>query len=157
VLRLLGHTLIAPRAHREQVTTDFKIEEYLALQHLVYRVGEAIRQELSTERLYIMSVGSQILVPARLPALGGVPNRHPHLGRRGFLPVESRRSWWQFLPFLLLTLLFLALPALLLLIFGKRGRAFLPKARDWMNTNSWVISEIVLVFFILITINSLAG
>jgi ATP adenylyltransferase len=56
---LLGHTLVAPRAHREQVTADFKIEEYLALQRLVYRVGEAIRHELPTERLYIMSLGSQ--------------------------------------------------------------------------------------------------
>jgi Sap, sulfolipid-1-addressing protein len=65
--------------------------------------------------------------------------------------------WWQFLPFLLLTLVFLALPALLLLIFGQRGRDFLPKARDWMNTNSWLVSEIVLVFFIVIAINSLAG
>jgi len=65
--------------------------------------------------------------------------------------------WWHLLPFLALTLLFLALPALLLLIFGKRGQAFLPKARDWMNTNSWLVSEIVLVFFIAITINSLLG
>jgi drug/metabolite transporter (DMT)-like permease len=65
--------------------------------------------------------------------------------------------WWQVLPFLALTLLFLALPALLLLIFGKRGQAFLPKARDWMNTNSWVVSEIVIVFFIAIVINSLVG
>jgi diadenosine tetraphosphate (Ap4A) HIT family hydrolase len=56
---LLGHTLVAPRAHREQVTADFNIEEYLDLQRLVYRVGEAIRQELPTERLYIMSLGSQ--------------------------------------------------------------------------------------------------
>jgi diadenosine tetraphosphate (Ap4A) HIT family hydrolase len=45
--------------HREQVTGEFGIEEYLALQHLVYRVGEAVRQELPTERLYIMSLGSQ--------------------------------------------------------------------------------------------------
>src|SRR6266571_804586 len=52
--------------------------------------------------------------------------------------------WWQLLPFLLL-------------VFGKRGQAFLPKARDWMNTNSWLVSEIVLVFFIAITINSLVG
>lgn len=65
--------------------------------------------------------------------------------------------WWHLLPFLLLTLLFLALPALTLLAFGKRGRAFLPRARDWMDTNSWVVSEIVLVFFIVITINSLVG
>ena len=56
---LLGHTLVAPRTHREQVTADFRIQEYLALQRLVYQVGEAIRQELPTERLYILSLGSQ--------------------------------------------------------------------------------------------------
>jgi hypothetical protein len=43
------------------------------------------------------------------------------------------------------------------LAFGKRGRAFLPKARDWMNTNSWVVNEIVLAFFVLLAINSLVG
>jgi diadenosine tetraphosphate (Ap4A) HIT family hydrolase len=56
---LLRHTLVAPRAHREQVTGDFPVEEYLGLQRLVYQVGEAIRHELPTERLYIMSLGSQ--------------------------------------------------------------------------------------------------
>ena len=65
--------------------------------------------------------------------------------------------WWHFLPFLALTLLFLALPSLLLLAFRERGQAFLPKARDWMNTNSWVVNEVVIVFFIAITISSLAG
>jgi cytochrome c biogenesis protein CcdA len=65
--------------------------------------------------------------------------------------------WWHLLPFLGLTLLFLALPVLIVLAFGQRGRAFLPKARDWMNTNSWVVSEVVIVFFIIITINSLLG
>lgn len=65
--------------------------------------------------------------------------------------------WWNLLPFLLFTLLFLALPALILFAFGKRGRAFLPKARDWMNNNSWVVSEVVIVFFVALTINSLAG
>jgi Sap, sulfolipid-1-addressing protein len=65
--------------------------------------------------------------------------------------------WWHLLPFLGLTLLFLALPVLLVLAFGRRGRAFLPKARDWMNTNSWVVSELVLVFFVVITLNSLVG
>jgi GrpB-like predicted nucleotidyltransferase (UPF0157 family) len=40
---LLGHTLVAPRAHREQATGDFTIEEYLTLQRLVYHVGEARR------------------------------------------------------------------------------------------------------------------
>ena len=65
--------------------------------------------------------------------------------------------WWHLLPFVLLTLLLLALPALLLLVFGQRAQEFLPKARDWMNTNSWVVSEIVIALFIVITANSLLG
>jgi hypothetical protein len=65
--------------------------------------------------------------------------------------------WWHLLPFLGLTLLFLALPAILLVLFGQRAQAFLPKARDWMNANSWVVSEIVIALFIVITINSLVG
>jgi hypothetical protein len=63
--------------------------------------------------------------------------------------------WWHALPFIGLTLLFLALPALALLAFGERGQAFLPKARDWMNTNSWVVNEIVIVFFIALTLSNL--
>jgi Sap, sulfolipid-1-addressing protein len=65
--------------------------------------------------------------------------------------------WVDILPFVLLALLFLALPALLVVVMGKRAQAFLPKARDWMDTNSWIVSEIVIVFFIAITISGLAG
>jgi hypothetical protein len=65
--------------------------------------------------------------------------------------------WWHCLPFVLLTLLLLALPMLLILGFGPRAQAFLPKARDWMNANSWVVSEIVIGLFIVITASSLAG
>jgi hypothetical protein len=65
--------------------------------------------------------------------------------------------WWHCLPFIGLTLLLLALPPLLLLVFRSRADTLLPKARNWMNTNSWVVTEIVIVFFIAITINSLAA
>ena len=65
--------------------------------------------------------------------------------------------WVDALPFVFLTLLFLALPVLLVLVLGNRAQVFLPKIRDWMNTNSWIVSEIVIVFFIVITINSLAS
>ena len=58
---------------------------------------------------------------------------------------------------MLLTLLILALPSILILAFGHRAQSFLPKARDWMKANSWVISEIVIVFFIILAINSLTG
>lgn len=42
---LVGASLVAPKAHLEQLTGDFPEEEYLALQRLVYRVGEALRPE----------------------------------------------------------------------------------------------------------------
>lgn len=61
------------------------------------------------------------------------------------------------IPFIMLTLLFIALPSLTLLAFGDRAEAFLPKVRGWMNTHSWVVNEVVLVFFIALTINNLVG
>ena len=56
---LYGYTLVAPVAHREQVTGDFSLEEYLDLQGAVYRVAEAVRRSVEAERVYILSLGSQ--------------------------------------------------------------------------------------------------
>ncbi len=56
---LYGYVLVAPRQHREQVTGDFTPDEYLNLQHIIYRVAEAIRRVVKPERVYILSLGSQ--------------------------------------------------------------------------------------------------
>jgi diadenosine tetraphosphate (Ap4A) HIT family hydrolase len=56
---LYGYVLVAPKDHREQVTGDFSLDDYLHLQAVVHRVGEAIRQVMPTERLYVLSLGSQ--------------------------------------------------------------------------------------------------
>jgi diadenosine tetraphosphate (Ap4A) HIT family hydrolase len=56
---LYGYVVVAPREHREQVTGDFTEHEYVALQRIVHRVGEAVRQAVPTERLYVLSLGSQ--------------------------------------------------------------------------------------------------
>jgi diadenosine tetraphosphate (Ap4A) HIT family hydrolase len=56
---LYGYVLVAPRGHREQVTGDFAPEEYVALQRIIYRVAEAVRQVVKPERVYILSLGSQ--------------------------------------------------------------------------------------------------
>jgi diadenosine tetraphosphate (Ap4A) HIT family hydrolase len=56
---LYGYVLVAPREHREQVTGDFGEADYLELQRIVFRVGEAIRRVVPTERLYVCSLGSQ--------------------------------------------------------------------------------------------------
>jgi threonine/homoserine/homoserine lactone efflux protein len=59
--------------------------------------------------------------------------------------------------FILLTILLLALPSIAVLTLGKRAEAFLPKVRDWMNNNSWIVNEIVILLFILLTLNNLLG
>ena len=56
---LYGYTLVAPREHREQATGDFNLDEYLALQRVIYHVSEALRAVVPTERLYILTLGSQ--------------------------------------------------------------------------------------------------
>jgi diadenosine tetraphosphate (Ap4A) HIT family hydrolase len=56
---LYGYVLVAPVQHKEQVTGDFTVEEYLALQRVVYRTAEAVRKTIPTERVYILSLGSQ--------------------------------------------------------------------------------------------------
>ncbi|MGE5138642.1 MAG: HIT family protein [Rudaea sp.] len=93
--RLYGYTLVAPREHREQVTGDFTVEEYLALQAMVHRVAEAVRQEVNAERIYLLSLGSNQgnahvhwhVVP--LPP--GVPYRKQQLGvyQQGILRIPE--------------------------------------------------------------------
>ncbi len=56
---LYGYTLVAPREHREHVSGDFDPDEYVRLQRVVYRVAEALRRVVPTERVYILSLGSQ--------------------------------------------------------------------------------------------------
>lgn len=65
--------------------------------------------------------------------------------------------WWQVLPFVGLTLMLLAIPAVLVVLLGNRAKALLPKVRDWMNANSWIVSELVIALFIGITISDLAS
>lgn len=61
------------------------------------------------------------------------------------------------IPFIGLTLLVLALPSLILAAFGERAEIALPKAREWMNANAWIVNEIVLLLFIGMALNNLLG
>jgi Sap, sulfolipid-1-addressing protein len=54
------------------------------------------------------------------------------------------------LPFWGLTLLIAALPILSYLLFGKRAKTAMPKVRDWMYANSWLVNIIVLAIFIVL-------
>jgi uncharacterized membrane protein YidH (DUF202 family) len=54
------------------------------------------------------------------------------------------------LPFIGATILIAALPVLSYLLFRHRAQRAMPKVRDWMNTNSWLVNIIVYVIFILL-------
>jgi hypothetical protein len=53
-------------------------------------------------------------------------------------------------PFVAATILIAALPVLSYLLFRRRAQQVMPKVRDWMNTNSWLVNIIVYVVFIVL-------
>jgi hypothetical protein len=53
-------------------------------------------------------------------------------------------------PFVAATIFIAALPMLSYLLFRRRAERAMPKVRDWMNTNSWLVNIIVYVVFILL-------
>jgi Sap, sulfolipid-1-addressing protein len=53
-------------------------------------------------------------------------------------------------PFMAATVFIAALPALSYLLFRHRAKRAMPKVRDWMNTNSWLVNIIVYVIFIVL-------
>src|SRR5215210_582430 len=63
---------------------------------------------------------------------------------------QSNSSLLGALPFVVATILIAALPVLSYLLFRRRAKVLMPKVRDWMNTNSWLVNIIVYVIFILL-------
>jgi diadenosine tetraphosphate (Ap4A) HIT family hydrolase len=54
-----GYSLVAPIDHREHVVADFTREEYADIQLVIHRLGRALSSVVPTERLYVLSLGSQ--------------------------------------------------------------------------------------------------
>src|SRR5215207_3019547 len=63
--------------------------------------------------------------------------------------VQNNASLLAAVPFVVATILIAALPVLFYLLFRHRAQRLMPKVRDWMNTNSWLVNIIVYVIFIL--------
>ena len=64
---------------------------------------------------------------------------------------------WHASGFWVLTALLVALPLLILLLLGKHADTLLPRMRDWMNANSWVVSEVVIAFFLVMEIKTIVS
>jgi hypothetical protein len=46
--------------------------------------------------------------------------------------------------------------SLLVVLLRRRAQEFLPKVRDWMDANSWIVNELVLLLFVAIVISNIA-
>jgi hypothetical protein len=55
-------------------------------------------------------------------------------------------------PFVVATIFIAALPVLSYLLFRHRAARAMPKVRDWMNANSWLVNIIVYIIFILLIV-----
>lgn len=64
-------------------------------------------------------------------------------------------AWWHCLIVAAFTVFLVGIPLLILLLLGERAKARLPQARDGMTRNSWIVSEVVIAFFLLMTVKSL--
>lgn len=68
-----------------------------------------------------------------------------YLAREGLPVVDGA-------PFVAVTLLLLGIPALALVALGDRAERLLPRVREWMLTNAWVVNEVVLAFFVVLVL-----
>src|SRR5512133_2059565 len=79
-----------------------------------------------------------ILMPTDLVAMATVG---AYIARQG-------EPWWHTLGSVVLTILIAGLPYIVLLAMGKRAESVLPRIREWMNANSWIVNDAVLLFFL---------
>jgi hypothetical protein len=63
---------------------------------------------------------------------------------------QNNASLLAALPFIVATIFIAALPALAYLLFRRRAQQVMPKVREWMNANSWLVNIIVYVIFIVL-------
>src|SRR5918995_1033095 len=62
---------------------------------------------------------------------------------------QNNASLLAAVPFIAATVFIAALPVLSYLLFRRRAQQAMPKVRDWMNKNSWLVNIVVYVVFIL--------
>ena len=63
---------------------------------------------------------------------------------------QNNASLLAAVPFIAATVFIAALPVLSYLLFRRRAQRLMPKVRDWMNTNSWLVNIIAYVIFIVL-------
>lgn len=82
----------------------------------------------------------------------GMPTDLISMATVGAYIARQGEPWWHCLGFVILTVLIAGLPFTALLLLGPRAERTLPRIRQWMNDNSWIVNEAVLLFFLVVTL-----
>src|SRR5918998_3059025 len=98
----------------------------------------------------LQNAGPRTAFMAGLLLLSVFPSDFIILVTVGVNLAQNNASLLAAVPFIAATIFIAALPALSYLLFRHRAKQAMPKVRDWMNTNSWLVNIIVYVIFIVL-------
>ena len=94
--------------------------------------------ESTPKKAFILAVGLIFLMPTDIAAMLTV----------GINLASNNLGFLDAIPFLLLTTFIAALPLLAYLVFYRKAQIFMPKVRDWMRQNSWLVNIFVYALFV---------
>ena len=138
---------IEPKESGGPTTADWIIAGLLALAaiHTFLGRGKAsvpkwmtALQEAEPKRAFTLAFLLILLMPTDIVAVISTAN-WLHDNDKGLLD-----GW----PLVAATTLLMALPFLAYMLLGHRARDAMPKLRNWLTTNAWLVNLVVIVYFI---------
>jgi Sap, sulfolipid-1-addressing protein len=138
---------IHPKGGGGPTTMDWIVSGLLALAaiHTFLGRGEAsvpkwmtALQEAEPKRAFTLAFLLILLMPTDIVAVISTAN-WLHDNHKDLL-----HGW----PLVAATTLLMALPILGYLLLGRRAREAMPRIRDWLTSNAWLVNIVVIVYFI---------
>jgi hypothetical protein len=138
---------IHPKEGGSPTTADFVVAGLLALAAIHTFLGRGSAsvpkwmtalQEAEPRRALTLAFLLILLMPTDIVAIISTSNwlRDNHL--------DVLHGW----PLVAATTLLMALPILAYLLLGHRARDAMPRIRDWLTGNAWLVNLVVIVYFI---------
>jgi hypothetical protein len=95
-------------------------------------------EDASPRRVFVIALMLFSFMPTDLVAMITVA---------GYL-ARNKLHYYSVFPFIALTMILASLPLISYLLFRRPAQRVMPRVQYWLDTNSWVVNEVVLVFFI---------
>lgn len=138
---------VKPRSESGPSTADYVVAGLLAVAGIRTFLGRGnasvpkwmtALQQAEPKRAFGLGFLLILLMPTDIVAVISTVHwlRDDHLG--------VLHAW----PLVAATVLLMALPILGYLLLGHRARDAMPKIRDWLTGNAWVVNLVVIVYFI---------